>query len=62
MAVLSDELNVTINFKWLIQIVVLVSSLTAGYFALKHSIETNTKDIEEIYKRVEAIEKANPHH
>lgn len=42
---IGDEMVLSINIKWLVQLVFFVVSITAGYFTLKSNINNNAKDI-----------------
>lgn len=42
---IGDEMVLSINIKWLVQLVFFVVSITAGYFTLKSNINNNQKDI-----------------
>ena len=42
---LNDDMVISLNIKWLVQIVFFIVSITAGYFTLKGSITNNTKDV-----------------
>ena len=43
-----DDMVISLNIKWLIQIIFFIVSITAGYFTLKNSISDNTKDVSTI--------------
>lgn len=63
MANLNDDLAITINIKWLLQIMVLVAIIIGSYYQATKSItdnqrhiEMNEKDLADLNVRVSAIE------
>ena len=58
MAKIDDNLAVTINIRWLVQIIFLVGAMCAGYFTLKMDVNKALSDAHELDKRLSVIEDA----
>ena len=54
---LNDSLEITINIKWMIQIIFFIFTLTGTFFTLKGSIKDNSNEIEYIKENLIEYEK-----
>ena len=45
---LNDELQIHISVKWMVQILIMVFTLTGAWFTINASIESNSKEIEHL--------------
>ena len=56
MAKIDDSLAVTINVKWLLQIIFIVGAMCAGYFTLKMDVNKALTGTHELDKRLSVLE------
>ena len=56
MAKVDDNLNVTINIRWLVQLVGIIGTMVTAWFALKSDIAELKMNYEAIDKRLMVIE------
>ena len=48
-----DSLNITINIKWLVQLVVLIGSMIGAWYSVKMSLSAVIMDVEDLRDKVE---------
>tara|TARA_R100001163_G_C5062176_1_gene199169 strand:- start:2211 stop:2486 length:276 start_codon:yes stop_codon:yes gene_type:complete len=48
--VLNDELQIHISVKWMVQILIMIFTLTGAWFTINSNISDNAKEIENIKK------------
>jgi prefoldin subunit 5 len=48
-----DSLNLTINIKWLVQLVVLIGSMVGAWYSVKMSLNAVIMDVEDLREKVE---------
>jgi hypothetical protein len=48
-----DSLNLTINIKWLVQLVVLIGSMVGAWYSVKMSLNAVIMDVEDLRNKVE---------
>ena len=53
---INDDFQITINIKWLVQIIVFVVAITGGWYAVNNKIAKNTAEIEDIQGIVMELE------
>ena len=58
MAKIDDSLNVTVNIRWLFQLVGIIGALVTAWFTLKSDIAELKMNYEAIDKRLMVIEKS----
>tara|TARA_Y100000593_G_scaffold25640_2_gene51143 strand:- start:1589 stop:1828 length:240 start_codon:yes stop_codon:yes gene_type:complete len=56
MAKIDDNLNVTINIRWLVQLIAIIGSMVTAWFTLKSDIAELKMNYEAIDKRLQVIE------
>ena len=56
MAKIDDSLNVTVNIRWLVQLVVIIGSIVTAWFTLKSDIAELKMNYEAVDKRLMIIE------
>lgn len=56
MAKIDDNLNVTINIRWLVQLIAIIGSMVMAWFTLKSDIAELKMNYEAIDKRLQVIE------
>ena len=56
MAKIDDNLNVTINIRWLVQLIVIIESMVTAWFTLKSDITELKLNYGAIDKRLQVIE------
>ena len=56
MAKIDDNLNVTINIRWLVQLIAIIGSMVTAWFTLQSDIKELKMNYEAIDKRLSVIE------
>ncbi len=51
---IDDSLNLTINIKWLAQLVVLIGSMVAAWYSLRMSLSTTMIEVEDLRSKTES--------